>query len=156
MLSYTVIIGFVEAHNIGWQLTLSFNMMTSSNGNIFRVTGPLCGKSPVTGEIPSQRPVTRSFDALFDRYLNKQLRGWWFETPSRSLWCQSNEEEPQEKREARSWGGDYIYISIYIYYTLYILSKLNFSNVLPAIALCFGEALHNNNSVMLIYNIYIM
>ena len=25
-------------------------MMTSSNGNIFRVTGPLCGKSPVTGE----------------------------------------------------------------------------------------------------------
>ena len=31
-------------------------MMTSSNGNIFRVTGPLCG------EFPTQRPVTRSFD----------------------------------------------------------------------------------------------
>ena len=28
-------------------------MMTSSNGNIFCVTGPLCGNSPVTGEFPS-------------------------------------------------------------------------------------------------------
>ena len=45
-------------------------------------------KSPVSSEFPSQRPVTRSFDAFFDR-LNKQLRtqswGWWFETPSHSL-----------------------------------------------------------------------
>ena len=31
-------------------------MMTSSNGNIFRVTGRLCG------EFPTQRPMTRSFD----------------------------------------------------------------------------------------------
>ena len=37
-------------------------MMTSSNGNIFRVTGHLCGNSPGTGEFPAQRPVTRSFD----------------------------------------------------------------------------------------------
>ena len=35
------------------------NMMTSSNGNIFRVTGPLCGNSTVNGEFPAQRPVTR-------------------------------------------------------------------------------------------------
>ena len=39
-------------------------MMMSSNGNIFRDTGPLCGNSPVTGEFPSQRPVTRSFDVF--------------------------------------------------------------------------------------------
>ena len=46
-------------------------MMTSSNGNIFRVTGPLCGNSPVTGEFPSQRPVTRSFDTfLFAPWIN--------------------------------------------------------------------------------------
>ena len=38
----------------------------SSNGNIFRVTGPLCGNSPFTGEFTSQSPVTRSFDAFFD------------------------------------------------------------------------------------------
>ena len=46
------------------------------------------GNSPATGEFPSQRPVTRSFDVFFDLCLNKQLskqsRGWWFETPSRS------------------------------------------------------------------------
>ena len=51
----------------------------------------LCaGNSPVTGEFPSQRPVTRSFDVFFDlrlsKRLSKQLWGWWFETPSCSLW----------------------------------------------------------------------
>ena len=38
--------------------------MTSSNGDIFRVIGHLCGNSPVSGEFPAQRPVTRSFDFL--------------------------------------------------------------------------------------------
>ena len=51
----------------------------------------LCaGNSPVTGEFPSQRPVTRSFDVFFDMCLNKRLskqsRGWWIETPSRPIW----------------------------------------------------------------------
>ena len=40
----------------------------------------------VTGEFPSQRPVTRSFDVLFDlrlnKRLNKQSRRRWFEKPS--------------------------------------------------------------------------
>ena len=69
------------------------NMMTSSNGNIFRVTGPLCIQSP--GEFPTQRPVTRSFDVYFDLRLNKRLSkqpwGWSFETLSWSLWRQCNE-----------------------------------------------------------------
>ena len=68
-------------------------MMTSSNGNIFHVTGPLCGE--FTGEFPSQRPVTRSFDVFFDlrmkKQLSKQFWGWWFETSSRSLWRRCNE-----------------------------------------------------------------
>ena len=46
--------------------------------------------SPVTGAFPPQRPVTRTFGVCFDLRLNKQLSkqswGWWFETPSRSLW----------------------------------------------------------------------
>ena len=55
----------------------------------------LCmGNSPVTGEFPSQRPVTRGFDVFFDLHLNKRLSkqswGWWFEMPSRSLWCHHN------------------------------------------------------------------
>ena len=52
------------------------------------------GNSPVPGEFPTQRPVTRSFDVFFDLRLNKQLskqsRGWWFETLSRSLWRHRN------------------------------------------------------------------
>ena len=68
--------------------------MTSSNGNIFRVTGHLCGNSPVPGEFPSQRSVTRSFDVFFDLCLNtrlsKQSWGWWFETLSRPLWHHCN------------------------------------------------------------------
>ena len=49
------------------------NMMTSSNGIIFRVTGPLCGEFTGLGEFPTQRPVTRSFDVFFDLRLNKRL-----------------------------------------------------------------------------------
>ena len=49
------------------------------------------GNSPVTGEFPTQRPVTQSFDVLFDLRLNKRLSkqwwGWWFEMPSCPLWC---------------------------------------------------------------------
>ena len=59
-------------------------MMTSSNGSIFRVTGPLCGEFTGPGEFPAQRPVTRSFDVFFDLRQNKRLSkqpwGWWFET----------------------------------------------------------------------------
>ena len=67
----------------------AFFMMTSSNGNIFRVTGHLYGEFTGTGEFPAQRPVTRSFDISFDLCLNKRLSkqswGRWFETLSRPL-----------------------------------------------------------------------
>ena len=70
--------------------------MTSPNGNIFRITGPLYGEFTGHRRIPSQRPVTRGFDVSFDLWLNKRLSkqswGWWFETPSGSLWrhCQAS------------------------------------------------------------------
>ena len=52
------------------------------------------GNSPIIGEFPAQRPVTRSFDVFFDLRLNKRLskqsRGWWFETPPTPLWRHSN------------------------------------------------------------------
>ena len=76
----------------------SWCMMTSSNGNIFRVTGPLCGEFTGPGEFPTQRPVTRSFDVFFDLLLNKRLSkqpwGWWFETLSWSLWRHCNGMTP--------------------------------------------------------------
>ena len=52
------------------------------------------GNSPVTGEFPTQRPVTRRFDVFFDlrlnKWLSKQWWGWWFETPWGSLWRHCN------------------------------------------------------------------
>ena len=73
-------------------LTHNKIMMTSSNGNIFRVTGLLCGEFTGPGESPAQRPVTQSFDVFFDLRLNKPLSkqpwGWWFEMLSWSLWRQ--------------------------------------------------------------------
>ena len=49
------------------------NMVTSSNGYIFHVTGPLWGEPPVTGGFPLHRLVTRSFDVFFNLRLNKRL-----------------------------------------------------------------------------------
>ena len=46
------------------------SMMTSSNGDIFRVTGHLCGEFTGHRWFPTQRPVTRSFDVFFDLHLN--------------------------------------------------------------------------------------
>ena len=77
-------------------------MKTSSNGNIFRVTGPLCGEFTGHRWIPAQRPVTRNFDVFFylnkrsqrlwamNKRLSKQSWDWWFETPPCPLWRHSN------------------------------------------------------------------
>ena len=62
--------------------------------NHFQRYWPFVREFLVTGEFPSQRPVTRSFDVFFDLCLNKQLSKqswvWWFETPSRPLWHHCN------------------------------------------------------------------
>ena len=64
--------------------------MTSSDGNICRVTGHLCG------EFTDHRwiPLTKASDAELDLRLNKRLGkqpwGWWFETPSCQLWRHCN------------------------------------------------------------------
>ena len=86
-------------------------MMTSSNGNIFRVTGYLCGEfTGPESEFPAQRPVTRSFDVFFYLRLNKRLSkqswGWWFETLSRPLWRHCNDEEYQQTvtKSKQFWG----------------------------------------------------
>ena len=50
-------------------------VMTSSNGNALLA---ICaGNSSVTGEFPSQKPVTRSVDVFFDLRLNKRLSKQW-------------------------------------------------------------------------------
>ena len=52
------------------------------------------GNSPVSGESPAHRPVTRSFDVFFylrlNKWLSKQWWGWWFGTLSHPLWRHCN------------------------------------------------------------------
>ena len=98
----------------------AINMMTSSNGNISALLALCAGNSPVTVEFPAQRPVTRSFGVFFDLRLNKRLSkqdlrlnkrlskqswGWWFETPSHSLWRHCNEtvRTPKCNSNALMW-----------------------------------------------------
>ena len=73
------------------------------------VTGP--------GELPTQRPVTQSFDAFFDLRLNKRLSkqswSWWFETQSRTLWRQCNNFHPSIDKQSHpllSLGWTYLAI----------------------------------------------
>ena len=68
----------------------------------------LCaGKSPLTGEFPAQRPVSRCFDVFFDLRLNKPLSkhswGWWFETSSRSFWRHCNTVVPPVASRLIAW-----------------------------------------------------
>ena len=67
----------------------------------------LCvGNSLVNSEFPTQKPVRRSFDVFFDLHLNKrlskQLWGWWFENPSRSL-CHWNGRSREWKLFGINW-----------------------------------------------------
>ena len=57
-----------------YYLVIIVNMMTSSNGDIFRVTGPLREEIKLmTGEFPAKKPVTRSFDFFYISALKKRL-----------------------------------------------------------------------------------
>ena len=101
------------------------NMMTSSNGNIFRVTSHLCGE--FTGHRWSHR--TKVSDAEFyvfvylhsNKRLSKQWWGWWFETPSCPLLRQRNDNNSVKHNEV------YIYIYIHIVeHWLYLCWRLSF------------------------------
>ena len=60
-------------------------MKTSSNGNTSALLAFCEGNPPVTGGIPSQRPVSRSLDDCI------QSKPRWFEPPSHSLWHHCND-----------------------------------------------------------------
>ena len=67
-------------------------MMTSSNGNIFRVTGHLCGDFTGPRWIPRTKASDAGlwFDLCLNQRLSKQSWGWWFETLSLPLWRYCN------------------------------------------------------------------
>ena len=78
-------------------------MMTSSNGDTFRVTGHSCGHRWI--------PLTKTSDAEFccepdvclNKHLNKQSWGWWFDRPSRSLWRNCNDPPCMEYSWTKTW-----------------------------------------------------
>ena len=69
-------------------------MMSSSNENTFRVTGPLCGEFTGQRWIPFKKASDAENWCLFDLCLNiglnKQSWSWWFEMPLHSLWRHIN------------------------------------------------------------------
>ena len=88
---------------------IHLNMRTSSNGIIFRVTGPL------RGEFTGHRwiPLTKASDAelwnlCLNKWLSKQSRCWWFETLSCSLWRHRNECRLQKRRTFCSGVNEFI------------------------------------------------
>ena len=70
------------------------SMMTSSNGNIFRVTGHLCGEFTGLRWIPRTKASDAELWCFLDVRLikrqSKHSRGWWFETLSHPLWRHRN------------------------------------------------------------------
>ena len=83
----------------------------------------ICARnSPVSGELPTQRLVTRSVDVFFDQRPNKRLGkqswGWWFETHSLPLCRHSNElfligfKQPPGHRVFHCW------ISLSFFFTI--------------------------------------
>ena len=69
-------------------------MMTSSNGNIFRVTGQSCGEFTGHRWIPRTKASDAALWGCLWSLLNKRLSklswSWWFETPSTPLWRHCN------------------------------------------------------------------
>ena len=85
-----------KIHDAIWRLEWDgCHMMTSSNENIFRVTGPLCGKFTGHRWIPhtkaSDAELWCFIDLRLNQSLSKQLRSRCFETPTHSLWRHCNE-----------------------------------------------------------------
>ena len=122
-----------------WQKEDSFHMKTSSTGNIFRVTGPLCW------EFPAQRSETRSFDIFFDLRLNKQLNkqswGWWFETLSRSLWRHCKASSPGQSSFVSIcsfWLGN-VFSILYTIDTPYISRNRRNGTIHLRVQIKFGE-----------------
>ena len=105
--------------------------MTSSNGNIFRVTGHLCGE--FTGHKGQWRGALVFFlDLRPNNRLSKQSWGWWLETLSRPLWRHCNVSETTSNNMGKfetginkNWYYNHDKINIYVQlrYLLYVIAK---------------------------------
>ena len=126
-------------------------MMTSCNGNIFRVTGH-AWNSPVNSPHKGQWRGAL-LDLCLNKRLSKHLWGWWFETPSRSLWrhCNAGESghidhinpvwwniQPQQikarQRPLRIYGK--LYIDVLVLESVMFQSLVSFYNGYVLCVLC--------------------
>ena len=130
------------------QFVQAMFMMTSSNGDIFHVTGHLWWEFTGPGEFPAQRPVTRAFDVFFDlrpnKRLSKQSWSWWFETPSRPLWRHRNASDSFHN-SLGLWGHCYwtpklhlFWNFLYISFEILILISSLISLIQLLISLCMS------------------
>ena len=118
--------GFWQNHNdFVWYSIYDNSIIASSNGNIFRVTGHLCGE--FTGHRWISRTKTSGAKlwcflwSAPNKLLSEQWRAWWFETPSRSLWRHCNAawypfffffEESVWRHNSREQRGKSLYIDM--------------------------------------------
>ena len=107
----------------------------------------LCvGNSPMTGEFPSQRPGTRSFDVFFDLCLNKRLSkqswGWWFETPS--LWRHYKNIKRHTAHTIVLWPNPKQWIIVHTSDLMMIIRQSNIFSQ-PSRGNWFIVYLHNHN-----------
>ena len=68
IISDYIILSLIISHIFANTTNICVDMLTSSNKNIFRVTGLLCGNW-----FPSQRPVARSLDVFFEQTAEQTL-----------------------------------------------------------------------------------
>ena len=76
---------------------MASSLLLNSHDDVIKFSAlmaPCDGNPPVTGGFPSQRTVTPNFDVFFylclNKWLSKQLRSGWCETPLRLLWRHCN------------------------------------------------------------------
>ena len=151
-------------HNI----TININTMTSSNGNIFRVTGPLCGEFTGHRWIPrtnaSDAELWRFLWSGPDKRLDRQSRRPWFETPSRPLWrhCHDIWGLVCHKQVSRGGTGNYTpqYLWDVITYLcpwyLLLAHKSSYARIYSMH--CFGShitvTLHGHHGVLIHLQLY--
>ena len=117
-----------------------FYMMTSSNGNIFCVTCPLCGEFTGHWWIPLTKVSDVELWCFFHLRLNKRLKkhswGWWFEMLSCSLWYTVNADICYRQSQDQTPFHIFWHLKCYIF--LYIIDKrIFFSQLCPKdVALC--------------------
>ena len=101
--------------------------MTSSNRNIFHVTGPLCVDFTGDRRIPRAKASEAELWCFLwsapNKRLSKQSCGWWFETPSPYYHHQIGSMNYYPLFRVRSWNNGVRCMSFYILsHILYILN----------------------------------